>query len=134
MDILKETSQVALEVMNELLMMRTIPKNPGQSQNKADKTFQAVIVAIDTAAQTTIGSSFKLSSNSQTHRRKPVLPCDLSPEIKKMFSDKTILQRQLMYIRAEPANPTLAQRARTKLLELCANSAKIRETTKKDQI
>jgi len=36
-----------------------------------------------------------------------------------------------MYIRAEPAHPTLAQRARTKLLELYANLAKIRETTSK---
>ena len=91
-----------------------------------------MIAAIDTAAQTTIGSSFK-SVNLQTHRRKPVQPRDLSPEIKKLFSDKIILQSQLMYIRAEPAHPTLAQRARTKLLELYANLAKIRETTK-DQI
>jgi len=127
MDKLKKSSQVVLEVINQLL--KTIPKTPGQSQNKADKTFQAVIVAIDTTAQTTIGSSFKII-NSMTHRRNPVQPRDLSLEIKKIFSDRIILQRQLMYIRAEPAHPTLAQRARTKLLELYANSAKIRETTK----
>ena len=128
MDKLKETSQVAVEVINELL--KTIPKTPGQNQNKADKAFQAVIVAIDNAAQTTIGSSFK-SVNSQPHRRKPVQPRDLSPELKTLFSDKIILQRQLMYIRTEPAHPNLAQRARIKLLELYANSAKTRETTKK---
>ena len=131
MDKFKESSQVALQVINELL--KTIPKNQGQSQNKADKAFQAVIVAIDTAPQTTICSSMK-SVNSQTHRRKPAQPRDLSPEIQKLYSDKIILQRQLMYIRAESANPALAQRARTKLLELYANSVEIQSTTKKDQI
>jgi len=131
MDKLKETCQVAVEVINDLF--KTIPKNPGQSQNKSDKAFQAVIVAIDTAAQTTVGSSFK-SVNLQPRKRKPVQPRDLSPEIKALFSDKIMLQRQLMYIRAEPAHPTLAQRTRTKLLELYSNLVKIRETTRKDQI
>jgi len=57
-----------------------------------------------------------------------------SPEIQKLYADKIILQKQLTYIRAVPANPTQAQRARDKLLELYANSAEIRTTTKKVQI
>ena len=128
---LKETIQIALEVIDEL--SKTIPQNSGQGQNKADKAFEAVIVGIDTEAQTTIGSSMK-SVNSQTHRRKSAQPHDPPPEIQKLYSDKIILQRQLTHIRAEPANPTLAQRARDKLLELYANSAEIRATTKKNQI
>jgi len=131
MEKLKETSQIALEVINELT--KTIPQNLGQGQNKADKAFEAVIVAIDTAAQATIGSSMK-SVDSQTQRRKSVQPYDPSPEIQQLYSDKIILQRQLTHIRAEPANPTLEQRARDKLLELYANSAEIRARTKENQI
>jgi len=43
-------------------------------------------------------------------------------------------QRQVTYIRAEPANPTQAQRARNILLELYENWAEIRTTTKKVRI
>jgi len=78
MDKLKQTSQVALQIITEL--SNTTQKNPSQSQNKADRAFEAVIAVIDTAAQTTIGSSMK-SVNSQTHRRKPVQHREPSPEI-----------------------------------------------------
>jgi len=107
----------------------TTPKNPSQSQNKADRAFEGVLACIDTATQATIGSSMK-SVNSQTRTRKPVQPREPSPEIQKVYADKTTLQRQLTYIRAEPANPTQAQRARDKLLELYVNSAEIRTTSK----
>jgi len=78
MDKLKQTSQVALQIITEL--SNTTQKNPSQSQNKADRAFEAVIAVIDTAAQTTIGSSMQ-SVNSQTHRRKPVQHREPSPEI-----------------------------------------------------
>jgi len=74
------------------------------------------------------------SMNSQTRTRKPVQPTEPSPEIQKLYADKTTLQRQLTYIHAEPANPTQAQRARDKLFELYANSAEIRTTSKQVHI
>jgi len=66
---LKQTSQVALQIISEL--SSTTPKNPSQSQNKADRAFEGVLACIDTAAQATIGSSrrsyliFHLDSNKQ---------------------------------------------------------------------
>ena len=61
-------------------------------------------------------------------------PREPPPEIQILYADKKTLQRQLTYIRAEPANPTQAQRARDKLLELYSNSAAIRSTTKQVRI
>jgi len=107
---LKQTSQVALQITSELSSMT--PKNPSQSQNKADQAFEGVLDCIDTAAQATIDSSMK-SVNLHTHRRQPQQLREPSPEIQKLYGDKTTLQRQLTYIRAEPANPTQAQRAHT---------------------
>ena len=107
---LKQTSQVALQIISEL--SSTTPQNPSQSQVKADQAFECVLGCIDAAAQATIGSTMN-SVNSQTHRRKPAQPSEPSPEIQRLYTDKTTLQRQLTYIRAEPANPTQAQRAHT---------------------
>jgi len=82
---LKQTSQVALQILIEL--SSTTPKNPSQSQHKADRAFEAVLACIDTAAQATIGSSMK-SVNSQTRTRKPVQPREPSPEIQKLYAEK----------------------------------------------
>jgi len=76
---LKQTSQVALQILSDL--SRTTPSHPSQSQHKADRAFEAVLACIDTAAQATIGSSMK-SMNSQTRTRKQVQPREPSSEIK----------------------------------------------------